>query len=216
MRMFTRTDREQMANKLKGAKGDHLFALLALRNALESRDSFKLEKAKKSLEKIYLSHEDQHPFELSSSDPKRQEFAEQMARYIGLSPDESLKHLEGRRPGPKALADSQRLLSYEVTRQIDFPNVQIVPWWHKGQFVPAIYCKDIETAYYVHTFFIAPTGVIGWRICPYCTNPFEQSRPDKDYCCDEHGDAYRMARMRYKKKNQKQRGEEKNGTQKAR
>lgn len=207
-----------MVKRLKGPKADHLFALVGLYNALESGDSFSLERAKKSLEKIRLSHEEQHPFQSSTDDPKRQEFAELMARYIDLPPEESLKHLEGRRPGPKALADPQRLLSYEVTRKIGFPNVQIALWWHKGWFVPAIYCKDLETAYYVHTFFIAPSGEIGWRVCPHCSSPFEQSRSDQDYCCNTHGDAYRMARMRFNKgtKSEQEKKEGNIGTQKAR
>jgi hypothetical protein len=79
-------------------------------------------------------------------------------------------------------------------------NAQIVLWWMDGEFRPAIYCKDIESALYIHTFFIAPIGGLGFRICPYDGDQFFQQRPNQDYCCPAHREAHRVARFRNEKK----------------
>jgi hypothetical protein len=218
MRLFTLADARQAAKKLTGAAGDRFFALLALRGALESRDVLALDDAKKRLERTYLSQEPRHPFQPSANDPERQRFAELMANYIGLSPEESLKHLEGRRAGPKAQADPHRLLSYEITREVSL-KAQIALWWKEGHFRPAIYCMDLETAYYVHTFFIAPTGELGYRVCPKCSEIFFQDRPNDVYCSPGHRESHRVKRWRHNKKRkavQTVNKEAKDGTQKAR
>src|SRR5258706_2267133 len=95
----------------------------------------------------------------------------------------------------------------------------IVLWWAEERFIPAIFCLDMKTALYLHTFFIAPVGEIGFRICPHCHNQFFQDRPNKDYCCPAHREAHRVARFRNEKKLRAAEAEIKrrsNGTQKAR
>lgn len=38
---------------------------------------------------------------------------------------------------------------------------QIVNWYYEGAFRPAIYCEDLKSALYIHTFLLAPIG--SWR-----------------------------------------------------
>ena len=185
--------------KLKGSAGAMFFALLALRDALESRDELASKKANERLERAYVLRESEAPAPFPADEDSRRRFASQIASLIGMSPKESLKHYEGLRPGPRAKKDFNRLISYEVSRSVGVGNADIALWWWKGAFRPAIYCKNIETALYVHTFFVAPTGEIGFRICPYCTEQFFQLRPNQDYCLPAHREAHRVARWRNKK-----------------
>ena len=207
------------ARKMKGPDGDLFSALLALRGALEAQDKLQLTKALDRLEKAERSREREVT---SRQSPKfaesRAEFGKFIAPIVGLPPDESLKHWEGLRPGPRAKRDPYRRLSYEVSMRV--MGSQIALWWQKKSFSPAIYCLDIETALYIHTFFLAPVSGVGFRICPYDSEQFFQDRPNQAYCCPAHREAHRVARFRDKQKrksaeNIREDGK-KHGTQKTR
>ena len=53
-------------------------------------------------------------------------------------------------------------------------NAQIVLWYVNRTFTPAIYCPDIITALYIHTFFLAPAGEEVFPACRFCANQFFQ------------------------------------------
>lgn len=96
---------------------------------------------------------------------------------------------------------------------------QIVNWYFEGGFRPAIYCEDLKSALYIHTFLLAPTGVVGFRACPYDGAHFFQDRPNQEYCCPAHREAHRVARFRHAKKlkaAERQKKGELRGTKKAR
>jgi hypothetical protein len=100
---------------------------------------------------------------------------------------------------------------------------EIVLWLVDGTFRPAIYCSDTKTALYIHTFFIASIGGLGWRICPYShceKKQFFQDKPNQDYCCPAHREAHRVARWRDERKKklaaEKSKKGKKNVTQKTR
>jgi hypothetical protein len=200
VRAVTLQDLKKTAKGLKGAEGARFDALLALKGALEAGDKLALAKAKERLERAYQMRESESPLHVSSDPELDQEFAEAAAWSVGLSPEESVKHIEGLRPGPRARQNPSRLLSYEVSQSVDFPNAQIVLWLVNETFRPAIYCSDTKTALYIHTFFIAPGCGLGFRICPQCTEQFFQDRPNQDYCCPAHREAHRVARWREQKK----------------
>jgi hypothetical protein len=201
VRAVTLEELKSAPRKMKGEAGDYFLALLTLKGALEGRDELQFAKAKDRLEKVYRLRE---AAQAASQSPRheesRRQFSEWLATVIGLPPDESLKHFDGLRPGPRAKANPSRLLSYEVSQRVGLMNAQIVLWWMDGEFRPAIYCKDIESALYIHTFFIAPIGGLGFRICPYDGDQFFQQRPNQDYCCPAHREAHRVARFRNEKK----------------
>jgi hypothetical protein len=219
VRAVTLQELKSAARKMKEVEGDYFLALLTLRGALEARDELLMAKAKERLEKVYRSREAKRALTESPEDDESQrQFGEVLATLIGLPPDESEKHFAGLRPGPRAKADPSRLLSYEVSQRV--ANSKIVLWWMDGEFRPAIYCEDIESALYIHTFFIAPTGGLGFRICPYDGEQFFQDRPNQEYCLPAHREAHRVARFRNRKKLEtakaKTNRRKSNGTQKTR
>lgn len=219
VRPFTLDDAKQMPRKMKGTAGKHLYALLMLRDAMEAQDNLMLREAKKRLEEVDQMREAQYGFKPSAEDAERQKFGEAMARLVGLSADDSLRHFEGLRPGPRAQEDAHKLLSYEVSRSLASWSLHLVLWWNRGQFRPAIYCADLDSAYYVHTFLIAPTGSIGYRVCPHCGDQFFQDRTNQDYCRPAHREAHRVARWRNNQRTAEaapKQARGKNGTQKAR
>jgi len=203
VRAVTLKEVRKTAKELKGAVAAHFDALLAMRDALESQDELALSNAKGRLKRAYRLREAERPLKpLPEEEESRRQLAEALASVVGMSAAESLKHFEGLGPGPKAKADSRRLISYEVSSwhgRLQTPP-DIVLWWMSGSFRPAIYCGDMKTALYVHTFFIAPVGGLGFRICPYDGEQFFQKRPNQEYCCPAHREAHRVARFRDKRR----------------
>jgi hypothetical protein len=167
---------------------------------LEARDELALATAKDRLEQVYRlrAKEDCSQPQLQNEE-SRKKFGELIAASVGLSPGESFKHYEGLRPGPKAMKTPSWLLSQEVSRIVAM-WAQIALWWVDGRFIPAIYCFNMKTALYIHSFFLAPSGGRGFRICPCCGEQFFQGRSNQEYCKPAHRDAHRVARFRDKKK----------------
>jgi hypothetical protein len=199
VRAVTLQELKNAAMEMKGADAAHFFALLALRGALEAGDKLALDKAIERMEGAYRLREAENP-RWTAPEFDRQA-GEVFAPLIGLPPEESLKYLDGLRPGPRAGENPSRLLSYEVSKAVGLLGAaQIVLWWVDRTFRPAIYCTDKKTALYIHTFFIVPTGGIGFRICPHCSEQFFQDRPNQDYCCPAHREAHRVARFRNEQK----------------
>ena len=199
VRAITLNEVKTAAKKLRGAEAARFDALLALKGALESGDKLAMAKAKERLERAYQLKEAENP----PTDPESgRQLGEVFAPFVGLSAKESLRYLEGLRYGPKAGENLSRLFSYEVSQAVGalLGAAQIVLWWMEETFRPAIYCPDMRTALYIHTFFIAPVGGLGFRICPYDGEQFFQDRPNQDYCCPAHREAHRVRRFRNEKR----------------
>lgn len=202
VRAITVQELKKAGVKMQGASGAMFWALLALRSALEAKDALALAAAKERLEHAYRLRESERPIQSAADEASRLHFGLKIASVIGMSAEDSLKHIEGLRPGPRAKADPHKELSFEVSRAVGMMSAEIVLWWWREAFRPAIYCKDIETALYIHSFFLAPKGEVGFRICPApaCSGQFFQDRPNQDYCCPAHREAHRVARWRNEKK----------------
>lgn len=197
------------AKKLRGAEAAHFDALLSLRDALDSGDQLALVRALERLESAYL---------LLHAESR---ILKHFARQKGLSVEEAIKSLYPWRTGTRAAGNPRRVLSCEVSQTVGslLENAQIVLWWFDGAFRPAIYCPNLKAALYIHTFFLAPVGGLGFRICPYDGEQFFQDRPNQEYCLPAHREAHRVARFRDNKKRKiaEQRKDGKNhGTKKAR
>ena len=199
-------DLKATARAMRGVEGKEFSALLALKGALEANDGLALASAKSRLEEVYQLQQRERAVRLPEGKESRRKQSE-LWRVPGLSPEESLQHVEGLRPGPVAEKDLPRQLSWAVSRIISM-WAQIVLWWVNGNFVPAIYCSGMnpshamKIALYVHTFLIAPNGEIGFRICPYDGEQFFQKQPNDEYCCPAHREAHRVKRWRNNKKKQ--------------
>lgn len=208
VRPFTLKDMKDAAGKLKGVDRKQFDALLALRGALETGDKLALADARERMERVYQL------WEIGAAKYPESAENEEMRRFWA-------EFIESLRPGPKAKQNPSRLLSLEVSQTLGVATARIVLWWadRTGTFIPAIFCLDAETALYIHTFFIAPTGGPGVRICPHCHYQFFQDKPNQDYCCPAHREAHRVARFRdNKKRKAAERGKDgrKHGTEKAR
>jgi hypothetical protein len=212
VRPFDLEEIQKTANKLRGAEAACFDALLALRRALESGDKLAESKAVERMENVYRLRQDEMPKEPNPRD--RLQTGKLLSPLLGLPPDEAVKYLDGLRSGPLAAENLARLFSLEVTRAVGSqPEVfsgasrkplnerpQIVLWWYEKLFRPALFCPDAKTALYIHTFFLAPVGALGFRICPYDGEQFFQDRPNQEYCCPAHREAHRVARFRDNKK----------------
>lgn len=206
VRPVTLEELKMVAKKLRGVHAKEFDALLALRGAIEAQDELALAKAKERLQEVYRLREREDAAHRPLQDEEsRRKFGELIAPSIGSSPEESLKHYSGLRPGPRAMENPSLLLSQEVSRIVGV-WAQIALWWVNERFGPAIYCRGLDhdfamrIALYVHTFFIAPSGQIGIRVCPYCSEQFWQDQSNKDYCRISHRENHRVARSRYRKK----------------
>jgi hypothetical protein len=197
------------ARNMNKVEGEQFSALLALRGALEARDALALAKAKDRLERA------------QQLDKRYQDLAkrlEKSVRRLDKLVAPLLKQFPELRRDTEIEKSPSWLLSSEVSRMVGLSS-QIALWEVRGDFRPAIYCSDLKAALYIHTFFIAPTGGLGFRICPYDGEQFFQDRPNQDYCCPAHREAHRVARWRDEKKKlavEKVRKGKKNGTHKAR
>ncbi len=209
VRTITIADLKRTNRGLKGASAAHFGALLAMRTAWEMNDHLVLAKAIARLQQYYSLCEAKSP-PWTDSDRK---YGEAVSRFVGLPPDEALKYLSGLRSGPKAQTDLKRLFSYEVSRAVGVslyaPEIVLWSWKGSQQPIPAIYCPDPEKALYIHTFFIAPVGSLGFRACPYDGDSFFQRQTNQDYCCSAHREVHRMRRSRWRKNREKARGNKK-------
>jgi hypothetical protein len=214
------------ARHLRGVEAEHFSAMLALRGALDSRDELAMGRAMDRMGRVYRLREN----EVSKSDSLVKHVAKLFAPTMGMTAQEVLRYLDGMRPGRGAAKNPWILLSYEVTRAVGSVPIpfsraklkpfskwpQIVLWWVDGTLRPAIYCPDPTTALYIHTFFLAPTGALGFRICPYDGEQFFQDRPNQEYCCPAHREAHRVARFRDNKRRKTEERGKHHGTQKTR
>lgn len=194
---------------LRGTEAARFDALLFLRGALESGDQLALDRALERMEKFYRLRQSETPMDPDLG----HQFGALFAQKTGLSPLEAGKYIFGLRPGPKAAGNPRRLFSYEVSQAVGTPfHTEVVLWWMGGAFRPAIFCPDVKIALYIHTFFLAPVGGLGFRVCPYDGEQFFQDRPNQEYCCVAHREAHRVARFRDNKKREavKQRKDGKN------
>lgn len=202
----TLNDVRTTARNLPRVEAKEFDALLALRGALEARDGLALESAKARLEAVYQLKRKERAERLTEDKESRRKSGAQWG-VSGLSPEESLQHIEGLRIGPDAGTDPNRLLSWAVSNELIFS--QLVLWSFEGRFIPAIYCTGpnrghaMRVALYAHTFLIAPSSEVGFRICPYDGEQFFQERPNQEYCCPAHREAHRVKRYRNEKKKQK-------------
>jgi hypothetical protein len=211
VRAVTLDELKNAARNMNKVDGEQFFALLALRGAMEALDNLALAKAKERLERA------------QQLDKKYQDLAKRLEKSNRRLDKLVAPFLEVV-PELRRDADIERspswLLSSEVSRMVGFKS-QIVLWEVRGAFRPAIYCSDLNTALYIHTFFIAPTGGLGFRICPYDGEQFFQEVPNQEYCCPAHREAHRVARWRNEQKKKRLAGEtgktgRKNGTHKTR
>jgi hypothetical protein len=191
VRAVTLREIRQTAKTMEAQIRDHFYALLSLRDAIEARDEMAIANAKERVKRIRLLDTEYKKLAMGREKTRRR-YEKTFASVIELLPE--------LRPDTEAQEDPAWLLSYEVSRMMSL-NTQIVLWAVDGVFRPAIYCFDMKTALYLHTFFLAPSGGLGFRICPYDGELFFQKRTNQEYCIPAHREAHRVKRARWRKQN---------------
>ena len=187
VRLFNAIDLKSERRRLRGVEGKEFDALVTLRGALEANDDLAMARASELLELVYqMRARELERQQQPATDAGNRDFMEQIVASL--------------RPGAEIRNNPALLFSLEVSRHVGLLNAQIVLWWWEKQFIPAIFCLDMTSALYLHTFFIAPTGELGFRVCPHCHHSFFQERTNQDYCVPAHRDAHRVARFRNVKK----------------
>jgi len=209
VRTFTNSDLKN-AKQLEKSDVLHFNAVIALTQALQTpSDSLALQKAKGLFDEAYRSRREE-PSDFKLGD----DFASALGRIIGVPPQEAGEILDRKRPGPRAASDPRWMLSYAVSEALETSS-RLVLWWTGLRFTPAIWCEDMKTAFYVCALLSAVGGK-GLRICPHCSNPFVQKRPDQNYCSIAHREAHRVARWRAVQTRKSRKKEGKNVTRKTR
>jgi len=248
VRLVSLEDIQRTAARLKGADADHFDACLYLKAAMNG-DSFAIIKSVDRFARVLHAREEAWKVRDQREREERirkkvqsgwvahpdGSFTKDFGNKGGVItelPSKSTSDFRSKeaKSAPEFLAE---LYAKEITSAIlsepviyalnDEPSrskpPQIVNWYFGGNFRPAIYCEDLKSALYIHTFLLAPTGVVGFRACPYDGAHFFQDRPNQEYCCPAHREAHRVARFRHAKKlkaAEQQKKGERRGTKKAR
>jgi hypothetical protein len=210
------------AKNLRGTDGEEFSALLALKGALEAKDELLLGRARERLRQVYRQQRKGRKSTSPEERDARRKSGEKL-QINGLTREGSLLHIEGLHPGPEAMRNPHRLLSWAVSNTVGMWP-QIVLWSVQGELVPAIHCIGLnhdhamKVALYVHTFFLAPSGALGFRVCPFDGEQFFQKQPNQEYCKPAHREAHRVIRWRKRQKELAREEEEgkHNGTPKTR
>lgn len=198
VRMFKNSDLKNARKHLSQSEAQGFYAVVALTQGLQNpADSIALGKAKAAFDEWHRLQQDE-PSIFSPGDPGYEVFANGLARIIGLPPEEAIAVFDGKRPGPRAAADPRWLLSYQISQALS-SDAHLVLWCTGTRLTPAIWCEDVKTAFYVRAL-LNVTGGKGLRICPHCSEPFLQERPDQNYCSIAHREAHRVARWRARHK----------------
>jgi hypothetical protein len=216
VRAMRNSDLKGASRVMSEQEAKHFSAVMMLRHALGSRlDPLALKKASELLRDAYgLKRKEHAAVRADGSNWEDSDFARALASISEFaSSKEALEVYEGLRPGPRASADARWLLSYEVSTALH--GARLVLWWNKGRFLPAVWCRNMKTAFYARAL-LDIVGTKSFRVCPFCGGLFQQRRPDQEYCSISHREAHRVARWRASQKLKLKRGGHKRGTRKTR
>jgi hypothetical protein len=214
VRTFKNSDLRNATKHLTKSDAQHFYAVIALTQALQNPpDVIALKNAKTAFDEWYKMQPGFGLLSILGDDEVSQELYEEMVWMSHLPPNEAAKFLEGKRPGRRASEDPRWLLSYQMSSKLS--SARVVLWWTGERLAPAIWCDEMETAFYVRAL-LNVVGGQGFRICPHCTEPFLQRRSNQSYCSIAHREAHRVARWRTTKARQSRKKGGKRGSRKAR
>jgi hypothetical protein len=201
VRALSNGDLKGASSAMRPEEAKHFYAVTMLTQALGANpDRLAIKRATDLLREAYdLKKKERGPlFTLNESE--QSQVGSVLTGLMGLpakKAEQALQVLEGLRPGPQASKNVRWLLSYEISEALR--DARLVLWWTGRAFQPAIWCPTLQTAFYARAL-LAVVGVTGFRVCPYCGEPFFQKRSDQDYCKIPHREAHRVARWRSRQK----------------
>jgi len=74
-------------------------------------------------------------------------------------------------------------------------SLRLVLWREEQKFIPAFYCADFATAFYLR-LLLSATRKLDFAVCLHCNQIFFPRRRDQAYCSASHRDIARMNRYR--------------------
>lgn len=92
-------------------------------------------------------------------------------------------------------------MNYSRLTAYTLRDARLVMWFSEkhGRILPAVYCPDWKTAMFATAFM----GRL--RVCPKCSDIFTPKADNQSYCTPAHREAHRVARSRWRAKQQKSR-----------
>ena len=205
VREVTEEDKNKNFGLVQGKEVQHFTAIVYLLTAMAKKDRIAARTALQRLSELRASR-------TKALGEYPAQFGRLLAGYYGLQPAqerEAIEIFEGRRLLPSVSDNPEKVLWDEIAGKL--LQVQLVPWWKKGEIIPALYCNDPKAVPYV--YFLVHKK---WGLCSHCGEWFRKDRPDQEYCTIAHREAHRVARWRARKEAKSKKKGDKRGTQKAR
>lgn len=219
VRALSDADTRAALRRMQHYELEHLNATLAAIQAIHTKDSIALKKAAKRFDTAAQMKKGEHDRQSPSLMPERwvtSDWGRWVTMVFGLKSGQELDALlryGGYKSGPHAQREIKWRLSLEMSKAVE--DVRFVLWWTGERFLPALYCADLKTGLYVKGL-LSLIGGKCFRVCPYCDQPFFQTRPDQNYCSIPHREAHRVARWRARQKAMSEKKVRKHGTRKTR
>jgi hypothetical protein len=206
---FSRSFRDVLAQPLRAEKQE-LVAIVGLIQTYKRRNDLAQEGKWKKTWNAALQAYEQSLAARKASSPlleereKRLEWGQQIIVLIApacgidlrdKSPEEAADMWDGYRLGREVKSDPRFLLCQIFSKHLS--GVSLVLWFTRGRSLPALYCVDKRTAFYVRALLTLDDPK-GFAVCRYprCRKIFERSRIDQQCCCAKHRDAQRIADFR--------------------
>jgi hypothetical protein len=201
VRLFSRSDIDRLAGELSAGQRERFLSILDLLQGVARQDQSKIGRARERLDRAASLIREENL---------------KLANSLLTMTGQSIPVLIGEKKGalefePNALsdlaasllkqggppispqADSRRVLSSEITSELR--HVKLVLWFASRRLSPALYSSTNLAAAYAFTLL---GEWVGWEVCLNCGKFFRQSRPDKKWCSDRCGNAYRVRKSQAK------------------
>jgi len=203
IRQFGRCDIDRLAGELSVGQRERFLSILSVLQAIGRKDQSKIQQASERLDSAAsLIREERGALANSLLSMTDQSVPIGVGEQKGVLTTEpsALSDLAGMlmkpdRPPISRQADSQRVLSSEITSELR--NVRLVLWLTSGRFRPALYSQTNLAAAYAFTLL---GDWVGWEVCVNCGTFFRQSRPNEKWCKPACGNAYRVRKSQAKKR----------------
>lgn len=206
VRLFSRSDIDRLAGELSAGQRERFLSMLGLLQGIARQDQSKIGHARERLDRAGSLIREENAKVANSlltlagqSVHVRVGEEEAVLEFEPSALSDFAASLKQGGPPISPQADSRRVLSSEITSELH--HVKLVLWFASHRLSPALYSSTNLAAAYAFTLL---GEWVGWEVCLNCGKFFRQSRPDKKWCSDRCGNAYRV-----RKSQEKTRSEEK-------
>jgi hypothetical protein len=201
VRLFSRSDIDRLAGELSAGERERFLSMLGLLHGIARQDQSKIGHARERLDRAASLIREENLKLVNSlltmtgqSVPVRVDEKKAVMEFEpSVLSDLAASLLKQGGPPISPQADSRRVLSAEITRELR--HVKLVLWFVSHRFSPALYSSTNLSAAYAFTLL---GEWVGWEVCVNCGKFFRQNRPNKKWCSDRCGNAYRVRKSQAK------------------